>query len=162
MTQIEIFNYKQQTWRKTHIREFDVTTPLTLISWGTLNPCHNYSKNLSHCFLYAVTTFSTPAILRKEKIILSHYHHCTLMYIHMFICVCAHCIHVCVYVCMYNAWMVGWLAGHICPNLKTLICAHMLTCMSASLSICMSSCLDGCLTCCLLYVCMYVRQHLKH
>src|SRR6218665_2475686 len=67
MTQIEIFNYKQKTWRKTHIREFDVTTPLTLISWGTLNPCHNYSKNLSHCFLYAVTTFSTPAILRKEK-----------------------------------------------------------------------------------------------
>src|SRR6218665_3766357 len=79
MTQIEIFNYKQKTWRKTHIREFDVTTPLTLISWGTLNPCHNYSKNLSHCFLYAVTTFSTPAILRKEKTFLSHYHHCTLI-----------------------------------------------------------------------------------
>jgi len=27
MTQIEIFNYKQKTWRKTHIREFDVTIP---------------------------------------------------------------------------------------------------------------------------------------
>src|SRR6218665_2367269 len=86
MTQIEIFNYKQQTWRKTHIREFDVTTPLTLISWGTLNPCHNYSKNLSYCFLYAVTTFSTPVILRKEKKSLSHYHHCTLLYTQVELC----------------------------------------------------------------------------
>jgi len=27
MTQVEIFNYKQQTWRKTQIHEFEVTTP---------------------------------------------------------------------------------------------------------------------------------------
>src|SRR6218665_1028585 len=79
MTQIEIFNYKQKTWRKTHIREFDVTTLPNFNILGTLNPCHNYSKHLSHCFLYAVTTFSTPAILRKEKKKFPHYHHCTLL-----------------------------------------------------------------------------------